>query len=126
MTVVSYGVVVVAVVVVLSRLVDRPRLAVGMAVCAGLVLSPHLLGCDLVLLLVPFAAAWHELPQRRPLWAGSAAALAAAAAMSPTVTDLQIAAWGRALAMGPLVLAGVVAVLATAARTPTHHDVGAA
>ena len=125
-TLVSYLVVAVAAVWVLARLADRPRLAVGMAVYAGLVASPHLLGYDLALLLVPFAAVWHDLPQRRPLWASSAAVLAALATISPIATDVQVAAWGRAVAIGPLALVATGVVLATAVRAEARQGDAAA
>lgn len=104
LTVVGTALLAVGAVTVLRRVADRPALAVGMGVLAGLVLVPHLLVYDLALLLVPLAALWHAYPSRRPLWAVLAAVIAGVAPISTPIAHLQLEAWGRALPMGPVAL----------------------
>lgn len=103
------------------------RIAGGLAIIASLLIAPHVVTYDWLLLVVALALlAWRPVAERSTI-VGAGAALACILALGFFVTDAQLDTFGRAIHVAPLALAAVFAGALVAVRriaTPTEVSVG--
>lgn len=85
------------------------RIAAGLAIIASLLIAPHVVTYDWLLLVVALALlAWRPIAERSSI-VGAGAALACVLAIGVFITDAQIDAFGRAIHVAPVALAAVFA-----------------
>lgn len=83
------------------------RIAGGLSIVASLLIAPHVVTYDWLLLVVALALfAWKPLVERSTI-AGTGAALACILVVGFFVTDAQLDAFGRAVHVAPVALAAV-------------------
>ncbi|MGI9529837.1 MAG: glycosyltransferase family 87 protein [Acidimicrobiia bacterium] len=85
------------------------RIAGGLAIIASLLIAPHVVTYDWLLLVVALALlAWRPIAHRSSV-VGSGAALACILVIGFFITDAQLDAFGRAIHLAPIALAAVFA-----------------
>lgn len=85
------------------------RIAGGLAIIASLLIAPHVVTYDWLLLVIALALlAWRPIANRATI-AGAGAGLACILALGFFVTDAQLDAFGRAIHVAPIALAVVFA-----------------
>jgi hypothetical protein len=101
--------------------VQNPAVGLAVAVLGSLLLSPHLVSYDWLLLVVPGVVFWRRFGSARPVLVFSAGMLSAAALITPSIVSAMIESLGWAFSPAfPLLLILAVVVLRVTDTTPNR------
>jgi hypothetical protein len=96
-----------------------PQIGFAIAVLATVLLSPHMVSYDWLLLLVPGAIFWERFPTLRPELTFTAAILNLAALVSAEIVQRSLSSYGRALSPAFPLVVGTAVWLCWRVNRPT-------